>query len=368
MTGPSRTARRRRRRRSPLWARLCIVAGAVLLLGSGGALATGAVLVDHVNNSVHTDDLLGDGSPRRGTADVRGPIDMLLAGSDMRTSWQTSGEKPRTDSIMWLHIPATLDRAYLLSLPRDLRVDIPADGRTGLGGGEDRLNASFPDGMRTVNDIAGGMQQLNRTVSRLTGAHFTMAGLVNWDGFTAITTELGGVTMCLDQGFTSHQPGFTNGPPLTFPKGCHHYDADKALKLVRQRDDVPGGDYGRQKLQQQYVKQILKQATSRGVVSNPTKIDSLLTAAGKAVTLDLGGYKPVDLALALHRITPATIVTLQVPHRAIWSGGTSEADGGTYEGEGLQQPLGDRLFAAMRTDRVDELLLTHPELASTVPG
>lgn len=357
-----------RRGRTPLWAKLCLIAGIVLVVGSGGSLVAGTVLIDHVNNSIQQDDLLGDGAPKHKPSDVKGPIDMLLAGSDMRNSWKSTGQKPRTDSIMWLHIPASLDRAYLLSLPRDLRVDIPLVQATGLGGGQDRLNASFPDGMKNVNDIAGGMQSLNRTVTQLTNARFTMAGLVNWDGFTAITKALGGVTMCLDQGFTSHQPGFTNGPPLTFPSGCHHYKAAKALKLVRQRDDVPGGDYGRQKLQQQYVKQIVKQAMSRGVATDPSKLNALLKAAGKAVTLDLGGYTPIDLALALHKITPSTITTLQVPHQAIWEGGTSAADGGTYVGEGLQQPLGNQLFTALRNDRIDKLLLSHPELASSVPG
>ena len=359
---------RRGDRRAPWWARLCLVLGTVLAVGSAGSLVAGALVVQRLNGAMHTDDLLGDGDPNAHRGSVTGPIDMLIGGSDMRGSWNTSGEKPRTDSIMWLHVPASLDRAYLLSLPRDLRVPIPYDRRTGLGGGTDRLNASFPYGMRDVNDIQGGMQLLDRTVTALTGAHFGMAALVNWDGFTAITKQLGGVTMCLDQGFTSHQPGFTNGPPLTFPKGCHHYDADKALQLVRQRDDVPGGDYGRQRLQQQYVKQILKQATGKGVVTNPSKIDGLLRASGKAVALDLGGYSPVDLALALHKITPATIVTLQVPHQALWQGGTSQADGGTYLGEGLQQPLAGDLFAAMRTDTIDQLLINHQQLASHVPG
>jgi LCP family protein required for cell wall assembly len=358
-----RNGRHRTGRRGPLWARLCLVFGVVLVVLSGGSLTVGTILINHVNGAVQQKDLLGDGGGTKHGSEVKGPIDMLLAGSDMRNSWATTGEKPRTDSIMWLHVPATLDRAYILSLPRDLRVDIPADQHTGFEGSTDRLNASFPNGMTDVKDISGGMQLLTRTVSDLTHARFTMGGLVNWDGFTAITKELGGVTMCLDQGFTSTQPGFT-ATRLTFEAGCHHYDADMALKLVRQRDDLPGTDYGRQKLQQQYIKQILKQASSKGVVSDPAKLDRLLRAAGKAITLDLNGYSPVDLGLALRNIDSSKIVTMQIPHVAVWDGG----EGGTYLGEGLQQPLGDQLFSAMRDDTMDDLLLAHPELVSSVPG
>ncbi|HEY3507027.1 MAG TPA: LCP family protein [Actinocatenispora sp.] len=358
--GHHRPAEKGRRSRAPWWARLSLVFGVVFVVLSGGSLAAGSIVLDKVDNAIPQTSLIGGDSRKKAGSEVKGPLDVLLAGSDLRDSWKSSGEKPRTDSIMWLHIPAGLNQAYLLSLPRDLRVDIPADTNSGYQGGQDRLNASFPSGMKDVNDVNGGMALLSRTVAKLTGAEWNMAGLVNWDGFKGITTALGGVTMCLDQGFTSHQPGFTNGPPLTFQKGCHHYDADMALKLVRQRDDVPGGDYGRQKLQQQYVKQILKQATSKGVVGNPSKLTAILNSVGKAVRLDRGGYSIADLALALRHITADKIVTLQVPHMAI-------GEGDAYQGEGLQQPLGDQLFKAMRTDTVDDLLLSHPELASKVP-
>ncbi|MGA8112537.1 MAG: LCP family protein [Actinocatenispora sp.] len=349
-----------RKRRAPWWAKLSLVFGVVLVVLSGGGLAAGSIVLHQVNGAVHQDSLI-DGRAKHSHGDtVKGPLNVLLAGSDLRTSWKSTGMKPRTDSIMWLHIPAGLDRAYLLSLPRDLQVDIPADQHTNFAGTTDRLNSSFPSGMTDVNDTAGGMSLLSRTVSKLTGTSWDMAGLVNWDGFKDITTALGGVTMCLDEGFTSHQPGFTN-TPLTFQKGCHHYDADKALKLVRQRDDLPNGDYGRQQLQQQFIKQILKQATSKGVVSNPSKLNSVIKAAGKSVTLDLGGYSIANLALGLRHITPDKIVTLQVPHYTIGS-----AD--NYQGEGLQQPLGGQLFKALRSDDIDSLLLQHPELASKLPS
>lgn len=352
---------RRGKRRAPWWARLSLVFGVLLLVAGGGSLAAGAFALNTVNDAIHRDTLIDSGSRKANDGgEVAGPLDILLAGSDLRHSWEKTGQKPRTDSIMWLHIPASHDRAYLLSLPRDLVVSIPADKHSGYLGGTNRLNASFPFGMKDVNDTAGGMALLSHTISNLTGVEWDMAGLVNWDGFTDITRALGGVTMCLDKGFTSTQPGFTD-TPLTFPAGCHHYNADKALKLVRQRDDVPGGDYGRQRLQQQFIKQILKQATSRGVVSNPSKLNDVIQAAGQSLTLDLGGYGVADLALSLHRITADKIVTMQVPHHSL--GGP-----GNYQGEALNEPLGKTLFTALRNGSIDDLLVKHPKLASKVPA
>jgi polyisoprenyl-teichoic acid--peptidoglycan teichoic acid transferase len=357
-----RRSSRPKKRRAPWWARLSLVFGIVLLVASGGTLAAGAIVLDRVNGSIHQDTLLDSGSRKHNTGSApTGPIDILLAGSDLRQSWKATGMKPRTDSIMWLHIPASHDRAYLLSIPRDLVVSIPADTHTGYEGGTSRINASFPFGMRNVNDTAGGMQLLSKTLTELTGAHFDMAGLVNWDGFRDITRALGGVTMCLDKGFTSTQPGFTDGPPLTFKAGCHHYDADMALKLVRQRDNLPDGDYGRQKLQQQFIKQILKEATNKGLIANPGKLSQIIDAAGKSITLDLGGYSITNLVLALHNITADKIVTLQVPHHSLGTGTD-------YQGEALNQPLGDQLFAAMRDDTMNSFVVQHPELINRLPG
>ncbi|MGA8112242.1 MAG: LCP family protein [Actinocatenispora sp.] len=348
----------RTRRRSPWWAKLCLVLGIVLVVTSGGSIAAGSIVLVWVNAKLHQDNLLTDSS-RTHDGEVTGPLDILLAGSDLRDSWIKAGKKPRADSIMWLHIPASHDRAYLLSLARDLVVDIPAYRHSGWSGGRDRLNSAFTHGMSGVNDTANGMRLLGQTISNLTGVRFDMAGLVNWDGFTAVTTALGGVTMCLDKGFTSTQKGFTD-ERVTFYQGCHHYKAKKALKLVRQREDVIGDDYGRQRLQQQFVKQILKQATSRGVVGNPGKLNKVLDAAGDSITLDLGGYQVAELAFALRGIRQDQIVTMQPPHDSIGSGRH-------YRGESVEQPAADRLFTALRTGHIDGLLLAHPELISKVP-
>ncbi|GIL27217.1 LCP family protein [Actinocatenispora comari] len=348
--------RRRNRRRSPWWTKLCLIAGLVLVITSTGVYAGTVAVADKVNNSVAQDDLLGDGDNRNTEhgSRVTGPIDMLLAGSDMRKSWNKSGELPRTDSIMWLHIPASLDHAYLLSIPRDLEVTIPVDKHTGKGGETTKINAAFPNGMKDVNDIKGGMQSLHATVQQLTGAEFNMAALVNWDGFKAIVSELGGVTLCVDKTFTSTQPSLGHH---TFQKGCNHYNADLALALVRERYAYNDSDYGRQRMQQQFIKQILKRATSAGVLTNPSKINSVIGAAGKALTTDLNGYKVVDLVLALRKISPDSITTLQIAH-------TTLADGN----EGVVQPVDDQLFQALRTDKVDDLLLSHPELVSKGEG
>ncbi len=342
------------RKRSPLWARICLIGGIVLTVVSAGSYVGTAALADRVNHAVTQDDLLGDGDGKPHGSRVTGPLDVLLAGSDFRHSWKNTGEKPRSDTIMWLHIPRSLDSAYLLSIPRDLEVDIPADQHSGFGGATDKITSAFHFGAKDYQDVAGGMTLLKKTLRTVTGEDFQMAALVNWDGFKAITAELGGVTLCLDKGFTSTQPGFENEP--AFPAGCHHYDAARALALVRQRYNYDDSDYGRQRMQQQFIKQILKKATSSGVLTSPTKINRVLDAASGTLTVDFNGYQVTDLALALHQITASKLVTLQVAHQTL-----------PDNNEALT-PVDQKLFRALRDDTIDDFLLEHPELVSKGSG
>src|SRR5689334_24649815 len=62
-------------------------------------------------------------------ADITGPLDLLLVGVDTRIS--ISDWESHSDTIMLLHVESGLKSAYLYSLPRDLRVEIPAFKKSG---------------------------------------------------------------------------------------------------------------------------------------------------------------------------------------------------------------------------------------------
>ncbi|MBG6139759.1 LCP family protein [Longispora fulva] len=331
----------------------------MIAVGSGGTLLAGQLILNHVSDAIGSDSLLPAGSGNQPRSEVTGPLNILLAGLDYRAGDADSETNQRADSVMWVHIPREHDRAYIVSLPRDLVVDIPAFPAAKFQGEKGgRLNASFAAGMQNKMGRPGGMQLLTKTVEQLTGVKFDMAGVIDWYGFTGITHELGGVTMCLDKGFKSTQPGFKN---FTFDAGCNHYDEHKALALVRQRYDVEGGDYGRQKLQQQFIKQILKQATSKDVLSNPLKLNAIIKSVGASLKIDFGAYDFADLLWALKGITPDNLLTMRIPSSTI-------GNENNYGGEALNPQLGPEMFRAMADERIELFLASHPELASRLPA
>ncbi|GGJ83462.1 transcriptional regulator [Pilimelia anulata] len=364
------------RPRSPLWAKLSLLAGVLLVLGSGGALAGTRLVAARYEGAVQTADLFGDAAtPTPEPPELAGPLDLLLVGIDPRDS--IADWIPRADSVILVHVPEGLDRAYLISLPRDLLVTIPPFRRAGYWGGQDKLAHAMYFGAqvpgRTQPDVAAGFTLLARTVSRYTGIKdFDAGAIVTFTGFKRIVDALGGVTMYLDQDVTSihlkpdgnhREPSGTGGegpyayvgPQKQYAKGTRHLKGWEALDYVRQRY-IDGGDYARQRHQQQFLRAMINRARARDVVTNPLKLDRVLTAAGAALTFNGRGHSLLEYALTLRHLRSESITLVRLP-----GGGVSS--GGQYLGERLD-PVAAGFFAALRAERVDDYLARHPQLAT----
>jgi len=366
------------RRRAPRWARLCAIVGALLMLGSGGTLVAKEILLARYEGAVTKADLFGDeaAAAEQPKVELEGPLNILLVGIDPRDSepdWV-----PRADSVVLLHVPEEMDRGYLFSLPRDLWVDVPAFGKTRYNGGKDKLAHAMYFGAQPTKggrpDAARGFELLAKTVSRYTGIErFDAGAIINFTGFKKIVDAMGGVTMYLDMDVTSihmqpngkhRRPSGTGGegaaayvgPRKQYKKGTRHLKGWEALDYVRQRY-IPGGDYARQRHQQQFIRAMANQALSKDVVTNPIKLDQVIRAAGKALIFNGRGHSVVDFGLALRNIGSESIVMVKLP-------GASIIQGGDYIGEKLQ-PVADEFFEAVRAGTVDAFITSHPELINT---
>ncbi|WP_091197492.1 LCP family protein [Micromonospora narathiwatensis] len=355
----------------PKWARVCTVLGVVLMMLSGSVLVGYQALVARYEGAVGKGDLFGDqaaGAAEK-KSNIKGPLNILLVGIDPRNP----ETPPLADSIMVLHVPAGLDKGYLYSLPRDLRVEIPKFPKANFRGGNDRLNAAMSYGSRLPGqnpDAAAGFELLAKTVQQITGIkRFDAGAIINFTGFRKIVDAMGGVDMYIEREVRSEhrQPdgkmrqlkpggGGYLGPQAVYPKGDAHLKGWQALDYVRQRypkNGVPDSDYGRQRHQQQFVKAMVSQAFSADVVTNPIKLDRVLRAAGESLIFNGRGNSVVDFGLALKNIRADSIVTIKLP-------GANIGTGSAYKGEQLL-PAADDFFAAMRDEQLDAFMLEHPE-------
>ncbi|UWP87177.1 LCP family protein [Dactylosporangium fulvum] len=375
-----RQARSGRSRKDPLWARLSLLFGALLLVASGGVLVGGKVLLDHYSGQITHEGGLGDAAAEG--ASIDGPINLLLVGIDERVGNEAMGV--RADSIIIAHVPSSHDAVYLTSIPRDTRVQIPSSPKTKYDGGTGKINSAFQFGYQNGGGRDGGLELLARTVSSLVGGlKFNGAAIVNFDGFKGLVDALGGVHMCVDEKVTSVHTGWDtrtgkegvpyyfnadgnptglkpNMRPQIYEVGCYDMAAWEALDYVRQRDKMANndGDYGRQRHQQQFIKAMAAKATSAGVVANPIKVNKVLNSVGRAVSFYDNNVELADWIFTLKGIKPDRMVTLKVNNGKFNS---QSINGQWYE---FLDDTAKELLTAIATNQVEAFVAAHPELIS----
>ncbi|MFR9774574.1 LCP family protein [Micromonospora sp. MS34] len=255
-------------------------------------------LTNRYDRTVTRQQLLADPA-REGRTDLSHPLNYLLIGSDHRPG--ASPEDERSDTILIVHVPAGMRQAYLISIPRDLLVAIPA--APGYGGGQDKINAAYEHG----GGGEAGAQLLSATLTRLTGIRFDGAALVDFTGFKQVIDLLGGIRMCVDTEVRSIHT------KTLFTPGCQQMDGARTLDYVRQRYDLPGGDYDRQRHQQQMLRAVLDKAGEAHLRNDPVKLDRVLRAVGGALTVDTNGVPLEDLLLALRSLPADALQGVRVP-------------------------------------------------------
>jgi LCP family protein required for cell wall assembly len=379
---PPTPGRRPPRRRDPLWARICVVVGALLMMASGGVIVAGKLLLGRATSSVTRQNLLGDAGVR-GAANIGGAIDILMVGLDQRPA--TPEEQVRADTIVILHVPASHDQAYLVSLPRDTRVRIPQYDKTGFRGATDRINSAFAygyEGSGTEQEKrARGVELLAHTIRDLTGIQFKAAAIIDFVGFEAVLKELGGVTMCIERRAESIHlaqnsagnivrvwyddvagkvRGIPTGyHPVVYEPGCNQrLDAIHALDYARIRkgECCPNGDYDRQRHQQQLLKAIMKESTSTGVLTDPRKLLRVTQAAGKAFILDTQGVPIEDFVFTLKSVTSNSLILVKT------NAGRINTIPGTAEEMLSEDSI--QMLRAVRDGRLLDFLATHPEFVA----
>jgi LCP family protein required for cell wall assembly len=367
------------KRRAPRWAKILISLGVVLLLAGVGGRPAGRWLIDRAAGAFTQQDLLGTTDkpvPGKGWMSVlggsslTGPVDILLMGVDARKRWAV--DDLRADTIIVVHIPATHDRAYLVSVPRDTEVQVPAFAPSHYPGGVAKVNESFFWGAQHGGGWAGGAQLLAQTLKVNTGMTFDAAAIIDFGGFKSVIDALHGVRMCVDERVKSHHIVWVGSKPMQitdavktgrptrpvwYEVGCRQMKGWEALDYSRQRYGLKNGDYDRQRHQQQLIKAMVSKASTAGVLTDPAKVNQLIKAAGNALVLDTGRRSVADYVFGLHNISAGDMVLLRT------NDGTFATNRHGREGLTAESRA---LFAAVRKDKLGPYVAAHPDVV--VPG
>ena len=313
--------------------RLLIALGAlalVIALIVGGGLW---YLTAHFGGNIaRVSDVFGtvdQGARPAEASPVRGggtPVTFLLVGSDTRSHF-AQGQLPdsRSDAIMLVRFTADRQDAQVISIPRDSWVPIP-------GHGTSKINAAW---------AWGGPSLLIQTVEQLTHVRIDHFAAIDFDGIIQVTDDLGGVDVTVAQ--------TTSNGPYTFPAGKNHLDGDQARWYLGQRHRLPGGDFDRERRQQQYLKSMFAKLFSSQTFTSPSRLAKALGVVTKSVAVDdtLSNGDLLSLGYSLRNVTPADVQFFTAP---VAGTGTEGAASVVY----LDMNAGARMWADLNNDSLSE--------------
>ncbi len=203
-----------------------------------------------------------------------------------------------TDSMLIISIAPQTGQTALISVPRDLYVQIPPNsGRYG------KLNSAYEYGLdngfgtEQAGKVAAG-DLTARKLSEITGLSVTHWMTLDFSGFKQLVDALGGVDINVQHPFTALYP--KNDDPtidpswitVQFKTGMQHMDGTRAIEYARARevvagDQTEGTDFARSARQQILIKAIVSKMTD---ISSWPHVYSAMDALQKSLYTNLSLY------------------------------------------------------------------------------
>jgi LCP family protein required for cell wall assembly len=211
------------------------------------------------------------------------PLHILLLGVDRRVG---EVDPPRSDTMIIMRIDPVAKRVDMVSIPRDLLVDIPGFYAT-------KVNAAYPLG-ELAEDIPGGGPTLAaQTIEYNFGIAIDYFAEVDIAGMERVVDILGGVIVDVpvivkDDQYPTDDYGYTR---VYFTPGLQRMDGRTAVQYSRTRHD--DGDFARQDRQHEVLRAMRQQAEATGVIG---RLPQLISEAGDSIRTDLSFTQVLSLA------------------------------------------------------------------------
>jgi LCP family protein required for cell wall assembly len=213
-------------------------------------------------------------------------VNILIIGLDYR-DWELGLGAPRSDTMILLTIDPLAKTAGMLSIPRDMWVNIP-------GFGYSRINTAYSSG--EGSELPGGGPELARkTVEQFIGVPVQYYAQVDFYAFVEFIDLIGGIEVYNDEDLRLDPVGEGKDKIRMTCCGWRQMNGEKALAYVRYRKGDEG-DVGRARRQQKAILAI------RDKVLSPENFPVLLGKAQQFYEEFSAGIKtnmPFDTALQL---------------------------------------------------------------------
>ncbi|NMB42150.1 MAG: LCP family protein [Firmicutes bacterium] len=212
-------------------------------------------------------------------------MNVLILGLDTRDA------AARADTIMLLSLNKKTGEINIISVPRDMRVEIP-------GYGLDKINHAY---------AFGGLPLARQTVEDFLDIKVDHYITTGFEGFVNIVDILGGVELEVEKEMRYYGIDVT----IKLDPGMQYLDGEKALEYVRWRSDSEA-DLGRVRRQQHFLKVLLQEMIA---FKNILRFPQILPEVAQNVKTDMELNKALKLANALKNVEFEEINTVTLPGR-----------------------------------------------------
>lgn len=201
-------------------------------------------------------------------------LNILIIGSDSRSGkgnqTLTNNDDPteRSDTTMIMHISKDRSQVNVVSIPRDLIVDIPScQRRDGSRSEPQRAQFNWAYSIGSLGgDRASAVVCTWKTVEKLSGIRIDESIVVDFNGFSSMIDALGGINIYVP---TKIKDKINSG--LELEPGCKHFDGKQALAYARVRHGVKGSDGSD-------IQRIQRQQAVMGIMMRAALKKNLLTS------------------------------------------------------------------------------------------
>lgn len=179
--------------------------------------------------------------------------DILILGIDEREG--RNDFKGRTDTIIIYHISSWGKKDSLISIPRDIRVQLE-------GYGWNKINAAY---------VYGGEEMIKQEIYELTGIEIDRVMVINFNGFKRIIDILGGIEIVVEEPLHDELSG------ADFDPGTYTMSGEQALSFARCRATARA-DIDRIDRQQYLLNEIIRQKFNFSMITKTPQIIKVLSS------------------------------------------------------------------------------------------
>ena len=217
-------------------------AGSTIFNPEGTAVATIPVDITPIVEAPEAQTPQWDGGSR---------VNVLFIGVDYR-DWEAGTGAPRSDTMILFTLDPVSKTAGMLSIPRDMWVNIP-------GSGFNRINTAFSIGEGSKLP-GGGPGLAMKTVEQFLGVPVHYYAQVEFNTFIEMIDTVGGIDVLVKERLRLDPVGAGKDKIIITP-GLRHLNGEKALAYARTRK-TDGGDVDRAQRQQDLIFAIMEKVFS----------------------------------------------------------------------------------------------------------